>query len=253
MRIITVKAVDDPTSSVRTAMIHYWSNSAGDLYDPKNATDSRILNPENLPKPLRYVYERLWEEDAAGANCCLVETPEVGYGIALIYEYRNTKDSRLSQAATFEALLKDAEKLAAHDALWSATIYALEDMEDMGPVLEAEGICNELAVVFPAGIPEADFTAAKTACEEIAYGELREAVAKKETVVLVSENADGNIYAINCNWHELLNDWYGECNLVPANDAEVFFVSVGNEIIVDSHNQMSFEDVLELIRQTLQK
>lgn len=184
MRVITNRSTDDPSGYCRRAKIQYWSNSAGDLYNPKNAADSHELDSWDLPKPLRYVYERLWAENAGGANCYLVETPEVGYGIALIYEYWKTKDSKLTQEETFEALLKDAEKLAAHDALWSATIYALEDMKDMGPVLDGEEICNELAIVFPAGIPVADFNIAKIACEEMSYTALKESTCSQGKVVL---------------------------------------------------------------------
>lgn len=249
MRIIPIAAAEDPSGYCRRSKIRYWSNCTGDLYDPRSTAENQELNPTDLPKPLRYVYERLWEENAGGANCYLVETPEVGYGIALIYEYWTTPESKLNQDKTFVALLKDAEKLAAHDALWSATIYALENMNDMGPVGNGE-ICNELAVVFPAGIPEADFNMAKIACEEIAYGGLIEKDSRNDHVILVTENADCRLYTIDCTWRELMEDWHGDCDMVPANDAEVFFAAV-NDGVIHTQRRMTFESALGVIEQML--
>lgn len=43
--------------------------------------------------------------------------------------------------------------------------------------------------------------------------------------VVITENADGEIYLIESNVKDILNDWNGDCNFVPSNDARVFFAS----------------------------
>ena len=47
-----------------------------------------------------------------------------------------------------------------------------------------------------------------------------------DETVIITENADGKMYLIHSNYiQDILDDWTGDCNFVPANDARVFFAS----------------------------
>lgn len=45
------------------------------------------------------------------------------------------------------------------------------------------------------------------------------------SVVIITENADGEMYLIESNTKDILDDWNGYCDFVPSNDARVFFAS----------------------------
>lgn len=48
----------------------------------------------------------------------------------------------------------------------------------------------------------------------------------KDEPVIVTENAEGEMYLIHSKYiQDILDDWTGDCNFVPANDARVFFAS----------------------------
>lgn len=66
-------------------------------------------------------------------------------------------------------------------------------------------------------------------------------------ISILTENADGNIYLIEVDTlDQLLNDWDGECNTVPANDAKVFFASF-NGIPVNPYFYTDFESLLKYL------
>ena len=45
--------------------------------------------------------------------------------------------------------------------------------------------------------------------------------------VIVTENANGDPYLIQAKYlQDIVDDWNGECNFVPSNDAKVFFATV---------------------------
>ncbi len=67
-------------------------------------------------------------------------------------------------------------------------------------------------------------------------------------ISILTENTDGNIYLIEVDTlNELLDDWNGECNTVPANDAKVYFASV-NGIPVNPYNYNDFETLLNYLK-----
>ena len=44
--------------------------------------------------------------------------------------------------------------------------------------------------------------------------------------VIVTENTDGEIYMITAEYiQDILDDWNGDCDFVPTNDARVFFAA----------------------------
>lgn len=48
----------------------------------------------------------------------------------------------------------------------------------------------------------------------------------KSGIYVVTENADGVLYTIETDvFNEIVNDWNGNCECVPANDAKVYFAS----------------------------
>lgn len=63
---------------------------------------------------------------------------------------------------------------------------------------------------------------------------------------LVTENAAGLLYTINAAADELIDDWNGPCEYVPANDARVFFASVDNDP-VNPYLYTDFESLVQLL------
>lgn len=155
---------DNELDQKRANAIKYWCNACGELHHHGKFD----ISEEELPKPLRRAYNTLWEEGAAGCCCYLVETKEVGYGIALIAEYDEyyAKECGLTMDEMFDMLLKDMESLAAYDALWCAHLYALE--------YAGCNECHELAIVLPANLPQADWEAVKDAVEVTVYSHSKE-------------------------------------------------------------------------------
>ena len=51
--------------------------------------------------------------------------------------------------------------------------------------------------------------------------------------VIVTENIDGEMYIIQSKYiQDILDDWKGNCEFVPANDARVFFASWNGNLLV---------------------
>lgn len=155
---------DNPVDQKRYNAIKYWCNACGELHHHGKFD----ISEDELPKPLRRAYNDLWEEGAAGCCTYLVETEEVGYGIALIAEYDEYfgKTCGLTMDGLFEALLKDMEDLAAREELWCAHIYALE--------YAGFDECHELAIVLPANLPVGDWERVKEAVEQLTYKHAKE-------------------------------------------------------------------------------
>ena len=41
----------------------------------------------------------------------------------------------------------------------------------------------------------------------------------KSRIFILTENAEGELYSIETDeYNDIVNDWYGDCNFVPAND-----------------------------------
>lgn len=63
---------------------------------------------------------------------------------------------------------------------------------------------------------------------------------------IVTHNVDGEIYTIECSAKELLNDYYGDCNVVPENDAPVYFFAYEGEAVCP-YDYTNFESVVRYI------
>lgn len=65
------------------------------------------------------------------------------------------------------------------------------------------------------------------------------------STVIVTENANGDPYIIRAKYlRDIVDDWQGECDFVPANDARVFFAMYnGNPI-----NPYCYSDFESLLR-----
>ena len=62
---------------------------------------------------------------------------------------------------------------------------------------------------------------------------------------ILTENADGNLYMLEANdYNELVNDWSGDRNYVPAHDAKVYFASYNGKPI----NPYAYTDFESLVR-----
>lgn len=62
---------------------------------------------------------------------------------------------------------------------------------------------------------------------------------------ILTENADGELYMLEAdNYNFIINDYLGDCNYVPANDAKVYFASYDGEPI----NPYMYTDFLSLMR-----
>ena len=64
-------------------------------------------------------------------------------------------------------------------------------------------------------------------------------------IVIVTEKADGGLYTITAEYfREILDDWNGDCNFVPANDARIFFAAWNGEPL----NPQEYQDFESLVR-----
>lgn len=69
----------------------------------------------------------------------------------------------------------------------------------------------------------------------------------EDNLVIVTENVDGKIYMIKAKYiMDVLDDWKGDCNIVPENDARVFLV-VYNGKPVNPYNYTDFESVIRYL------
>ena len=65
--------------------------------------------------------------------------------------------------------------------------------------------------------------------------------------VIVTENADGELYTITAEYfRDILDDWNGDCNFVPANDARVFFAAWNGKPL-NPHEYQDFESLIRLL------
>lgn len=70
----------------------------------------------------------------------------------------------------------------------------------------------------------------------------------KKKIFILTENTDGSPYVLEADDHnELVNDWKGDCNYVPANDAKVFFASYCSRPI-NPFAYTDFQSLLQYIR-----
>ena len=70
----------------------------------------------------------------------------------------------------------------------------------------------------------------------------------KKRIQILIENVDGNLYMLEADdYNELVNDWNGDCEYVPANDAKVFFASYNGQPI-NPYMYTDFQSLLRYIR-----
>lgn len=63
--------------------------------------------------------------------------------------------------------------------------------------------------------------------------------------VIITENVNGDMYVIKSKYiQDILDDWNGNCDFVPANDTRVFFASWNGEPI----SPYEYKDFESLIR-----
>ncbi len=66
--------------------------------------------------------------------------------------------------------------------------------------------------------------------------------------VILTENAMGNMYLIRAKYlQDIIDDWNGGCNFVPANDAKVFFASYNGRPI-NPYEYADFESLLRYLK-----
>ena len=69
----------------------------------------------------------------------------------------------------------------------------------------------------------------------------------KDEIVIVTENAEGEMYLIHSKYiQDILDDWTGDCNFVPANDARVYFAGV-NGVAINPYEYQDFESLLQFL------
>ena len=68
----------------------------------------------------------------------------------------------------------------------------------------------------------------------------------KGEVIIVTETVDGAKYMISADSiREIYDDWYGDCNSVPENDAPVYFAMCDGERI--DTDDSTFGDIMALL------
>lgn len=68
-----------------------------------------------------------------------------------------------------------------------------------------------------------------------------------DSTVIITENADGEIYMITAKYiQDILDDWNGDCNFVPANDARVLFAAWNGKPL-NPYGYSDFESLLKLL------
>lgn len=69
-----------------------------------------------------------------------------------------------------------------------------------------------------------------------------------DSIVIITENECGEIYLIESKYiQDIIDDWNGDCNFVPANDARVFFASWNNKPI-SPYKHENFESLVKYLQ-----
>ena len=70
----------------------------------------------------------------------------------------------------------------------------------------------------------------------------------KDSFLAITENIDGKKYVLTANrLNQILDDWNGECDYVPENDAKVYF-AMFNDKIINPYEIETFEDLLKYLK-----
>ena len=71
----------------------------------------------------------------------------------------------------------------------------------------------------------------------------------KSKIFRLTENVDGDLYSIETDeYNDIVNDYYGECKFIPANDAKVYFASY-NGVPVNPYLYNDFVSLVECLRE----
>ena len=66
----------------------------------------------------------------------------------------------------------------------------------------------------------------------------------KSRIFILTENAEGELYSIETDeYNNIVNDWYGDCKFIPANDAKVYFASYAGVPV----NPYMYSDFMSLV------
>ena len=70
-------------------------------------------------------------------------------------------------------------------------------------------------------------------------------------IEFTTHNIDGKEYSVSTTVVELLRDWYGDCNMVPENDADIQKVTIDGEHFLElckaETNRMTFGKFMEML------
>ena len=71
----------------------------------------------------------------------------------------------------------------------------------------------------------------------------------KSKIFILTENVNGDLYSIETDeYNDIVNDWYGECEFVPDNDAKVYFASY-NGVPISPYLYSDFISLVDCIRE----
>lgn len=162
--------------------ILFWSNGAGDLFDPHNIVDgeAKLISEKNLPPALKSAWNNLWS-DNTGSLCYLVEIEgdAYPYNIALCNEYSKEDDF------SHEDVIKrgaEAMRLMKTEGI-DGTVYAgLSDEK-----YRSDDYTDELMVIMPAGISKEKF-------DRVADFLLKAAYVKDVTYEMYKEHPEVNAF-----------------------------------------------------------
>ena len=130
--------------------LFYWSNAAGDLYDPHKEGYHREISESKLPEELKNAWDHLWSKDT-GSYCYLVEIEGAAYpySIALCNEYG--KEDYFSH----EDVIKRGDeviRLMKAEGIDGEVYAGLSDEK-----YRSDDYLDELMVIMPAGISKEKF------------------------------------------------------------------------------------------------
>ena len=125
----------------------YWSNAAGDLFNPNRPPSKNDISEAGLPEELKDAWNNLWNEDT-GSYCYLVQNGDE-YGVALINEYEK-EDKMCHEDVRGRA--REVLKMAKAENIDLKVYAGLE--EGYGEY----GMTDELITIFPYDTDPKDFS-----------------------------------------------------------------------------------------------
>jgi len=221
--------------------IKYWSNALGELHHH----GSESIAENELPQPLRRLYDELFFEGDIGSLRYLVET-ERGFGIALINEYDQcfADDCSISMDDLFLFAKKDAAAIAADPLFANAEIIAGEYY----------GFDNshEIVVIFPADTPKEEFMEAANKLDTLVYQSAKTLIVplvNMDTTGLAVDGHVGTWHAIDHAEVDGHTFWLMEHDQYGDNAACIVVDERGNLAYEPVHSGFD-EHVMDLLKQS---